>query len=401
MNKFHFSTTECFDSCPYQFKLRYLGDIDTVPTDDPQSPLKLGTAIHRAMETDIETAVNEYLMCYPVIDDRHINEVIKMEYWIPKLKELLPEGIHELNFSNKVYEGTAYLLVPVGKHEQMETALCGGKVLCQYKSYDLYDFKYSNNIDHYIESRQLHVYKHYLEKIKSVYIRRMFFVFVPKVMIKQKKTESIEQFRQRLKSELKQKEIQIKEIVFDQSKVDDFHETCMEIGLTTEFQKNQSQLCKWCQYQEFCERGVDYMLLPSAERRVINKVTKRKIWIYGMPMSGKTYMADTFPSPINLNTDGNVQFVTMALLPIKDTYEGRQKIPAWQVFKNAIDELERTAEENDFKTLVADLTEDLYESCRLFMYDKLGIKLIIRLIDRNDNHLNRSQMRRQYKSVVI
>ena len=358
MNRFHFSTAECFDNCPHRFKLRYLDNLDVIHTDDPQNPLRLGTTIHRGVETDLETAVQEYLMSYPVIDDRHINEVIKFEHWIPKLKELLPEGLHEVNFKNAVYEGTADLLVCVD---------------AETRTFDLYDFKYSNNIDHYMESRQLHVYKHYLKKTCGLHIRRMFFVFIPKVMIKQKKTETLEQFRNRLKSELEQKEITIKEVIFDQSKVDDFHESCMNIGLTQDFKKNRSYLCDWCEYQDYCEKGNDYMILPSAERRQVGQTTKRKLWIYGGAFSGKTTFVDQAPAPLNLNTDGNIQFVTMQFIPIKDTIDGRQKIRAWKVFKDTIDELEKTAGQNGFKTLVVDLLEDTYESCRLFMYDKLGI----------------------------
>lgn len=358
MDRFHFSTAECFDNCPHRFKLRYVDNLDVIPTDDPQNPLRLGTAIHTGAEKDLQTAVHDYLMSYPVIDDRHINEVIKMEHWIPKLKELLPEGFHEVNFRNEVYEGTADLLVCVD---------------AETRTFDLYDFKYSNNIDHYMNSRQLHVYKHYLEKTCGIHIRKMFFVFIPKVTIKQKKTETIEQFRNRLKSELEQKEIRIEEVIFDQSKVDDFHESCMHIGLTQDFKKNRSYLCDWCEYQDYCEKGNDFMLLPSAERRQVGQTTKRKLWIYGGAFSGKTTFVDQAPAPLNLNTDGNIQFVTMQFIPIKDTFEGRQKVLAWKVFKDTIDELERTAGKNGFKTLVVDLLEDTYESCRLFMYDKLGI----------------------------
>jgi hypothetical protein len=367
MDRFHFSSAECFDNCPHKFKLRYVDNLDVIPTDDPQNPLRLGTAIHTGAEKDLQTAVHDYLMAYPVINDRHINEVIKMEHWIPKLKELLPEGLHEVNFKNAVYEGTADLLVPVWKEQ--DPLLPTSTI----EWFDLYDFKYSNNVDHYMESRQLHVYKHYLQKTKGIFIRRMFFVFIPKVMIKQKKTETIEQFRSRLQSELEQKKITIKEVIFDQSKVDDFHESCMNIGLTQDFKKNRSYLCDWCEYQDYCEKGNDFMLLPSAERRQVGQTTKRKLWIYGGAFSGKTTFLDQAPAPLNLNTDGNIQFVTMPFIPIKDIFEGRQKKLAWAVFKDAVDELEKTAGQNGFKTLGADLTEDLYESCRLFMYDKLGI----------------------------
>lgn len=117
------------------------------------------------------------------------------------------------------------------------------------------------------------------------------------------------------------------------------------------------------------------MNLPSIERRNISKEVFKKIWIYGSPFSGKTTFADKAPNPLNLNTDGNVKYVTMPVIHIRDEVrtEGRQTIvtKAWQIFKDTI--LELSKNENDFKTIVVDLTEDTYEYCRLFMYDQLGI----------------------------
>lgn len=112
------------------------------------------------------------------------------------------------------------------------------------------------------------------------------------------------------------------------------------------------------------------MLLPSNERRQVGKTTKRKIWIYGSAFSGKTTFVDSAPDPLNLNTDGNIQFVTMPFVPIKDTYEGRHKVFAWEVFKDAISELEK--KDNDFKTIVVDLLEDTYELCRLYEFHDKG-----------------------------
>ena len=366
MEQFHFSTAECFDNCPRKFELTYLQELQTLPSDDPANPLILGTAIHRAMETDLETAVSEYMNSFPVVDDRHVNEVIKMHHWIPRMKELIPEGLHEVPFEDDVYKGTADLLVPT--EENIKNNL---------KEYDLYDFKYSNNIDHYMESRQLHVYKHYLEKIREIHIRKMFFVFIPKVQIRQGQKEDIMQFRRRLQEELQKVDIEIREVIFQQEKVDDFHHTCMKIGLTKTFKKNFTYLCDWCEFAEYCKKGKDYMILPSNERRPVGQVTKRKIWIFGGSFTGKTTVCDEAPAPLNLNTDGNIQFVTMPYVSIADQVqvEGRQTKTTlgWEVFKDAIAELQKTAGQNGFKTIILDLTEDAYEMCRLYMYDKLGI----------------------------
>lgn len=365
MNRFHFSTAECFDNCPARWNFRYKEGIETLESDDPANALKIGTALHRGIETDVETAIHEYFMSYPVINDLHVNEQIKLEFWLPIVKSMLPEGQHEVQMQSDWYEGTMDLLVPCTK---LDNEL-------EHGQFDLYDFKYSNNQKHYMESRQLHVYKYFCEKILGKKIRNMFFVFVPKVSIKQKNSEILEQFRSRLQDELYDANefggVEIREVEYNPQKVIDFFETCMEIQSAETYTKNFSYLCNWCEYKDYCQKGIDYMNLPSCERRTVGETHKRKLWIYGGAFSGKTTFIDSAPNPLNLNTDGNIQFVTMPYIPIKDTMEGRQKVLAWQVFKDTIDELER--KDNDFKTIVVDLLEDTYESCRLYMYDKLGI----------------------------
>ena len=112
------------------------------------------------------------------------------------------------------------------------------------------------------------------------------------------------------------------------------------------------------------------MILPSTNRVETQKNNYFKFWIYGEPFTGKTTFCDSAPTPLNLNTDGNVKTVTMARLPIHNQYEGRIKKLGWEIFKEAISDLEKGS---DFETIVLDLTEDIYEMCRLFMYDKLGI----------------------------
>ena len=115
--------------------------------------------------------------------------------------------------------------------------------------------------------------------------------------------------------------------------------------------------------------------LPKNERRKAEAPTKRTMWLYGAPFSGKTTFADNAPDPLMLNTDGNAVYVTAPYVSIQDeiTVNGRitQRKMAWAVFKEYIDELEKGG--NSYKTIVVDLVNDTYEMCRLYMYDKLGI----------------------------
>ena len=118
------------------------------------------------------------------------------------------------------------------------------------------------------------------------------------------------------------------------------------------------------------------MLLPKNERREVKQFAKKKLWIYGCPFSGKSTLADQFPDPLFLSTDGNVNNITAAFLPIKNTVTTKGRLTettlAWATLKDALLELEK--KDNDFKTIVIDLVEDTYEHCRVYCYDKLGIE---------------------------
>lgn len=115
--------------------------------------------------------------------------------------------------------------------------------------------------------------------------------------------------------------------------------------------------------------------LPKNERRKKGAATKRTMWIYGSPFSGKTTFADSAPDPLMLNTDGNAEYVTAPYVSIQDevTVMGRmtKRKFAWEVFEEYVEELEKG--QNDYKTIVIDLVNDLYEMCRIYMYNQLGI----------------------------
>ena len=143
--QFSYSRVGTFEKCKYQFKLHYLEGLETIFNCDPTNALINGLALHKGMETDVETAIDEFLNSYPVVTDELINESIKIRHWIPIVKSMIPEGIHELKVETKDFLGFIDLLV---KNED--------------GTYDLYDYKYSNNIDNYMESGQLHIYTDYV-----------------------------------------------------------------------------------------------------------------------------------------------------------------------------------------------------------------------------------------------
>lgn len=349
--KWSYSRAQLLKQCPYKFKLRYIDKLETIPNQDYNNPLYLGTCLHKAIETNFEIAKKDLYKNYYITNDLIENELIKIEYLINN-KLNLPIGEHEIYIEDDFYRGYIDFI-------DLDN--------------NLYDFKYSNNIDNYLDSGQLHVYKYFYEKITGKKINKLYYLFFPKTFIRQKKSETLEQFRNRLRDTLKELEIKKVEIPYNPEKVKEF----MEITKTLpkDFLKNPNKFCDFCEYKNYCYKGDNLMILPENKRRDLNEVTKKTIWLYGKPFSGKTTFANKFPDPLMLNTDGNIKFVDAPFIPIRDEVSVTGRLThrkfAWQVFKEAVDELEK--KENSFKTIIVDLLEDLYEYCRLYMYDQLGI----------------------------
>lgn len=341
--------------------MRYIHGITTIPPTEPDNALIMGQTVHTGIEKSLEEAIKEYSFSYPIITDEHINEIIKFETVIPLARAAIPPGgAFEVEIADSDFHGFIDYLVPVGDGY-----------------FDLYDFKYSNNVSGYKQSNQLHLYKYFWERNNpGKKIRNMYFLFIPKVSIRQKKTETLLDFRQRLKEELAVAEVKTVQIGFNPEKVIEFLFGIKAIKEEKDFPQNKSYLCRFCEYQENCEKGWNYfMKLPENKRRNIEAVEKRVLWIYGVPFCGKTTFANSFPDPLMLNTDGNIKFVDAPYIRIKDEIkvEGRmtKRTLAWDVFKDTISELEK--KDNSFKTIVVDLLEDLYEHCRLYMYQQMGI----------------------------
>ena len=117
-------------------------------------------------------------------------------------------------------------------------------------------------------------------------------------------------------------------------------------------------------------------MLPENKKRDVQTSKKVKLYLYGSPMSGKTTFANQFPDVLMLNTDGNIQYVDSPYIAIRDqiTMNGRIKNTkyAWEVFKESVEEI--ITGQHNYKTIVVDLLEDVYEACRVYMYNKLEIE---------------------------
>lgn len=358
-----FSQIGTFEQCPYKWYLNYVEKMETILDKQPNDALILGNALHKGLEVrDVQAAVDYYRDNMNVGSDLTVNEEIKLRSMVAKGLEVVPDGIHETLLEVEgEFKGFIDLLVPVEGQPEV---------------FDMYDYKYANakSADKYRESAQLSVYKHYFEKLGLGTIREMYFILFPKVAIRQKKTETLDGFRRRLREELAAKEPQFIQVEFDQDKVDVFLGEKEVLEQARDFPKEPSRLCDWCDYQSFCQGKEMTMMLPKAERKARDEQGKIKLWVYGDPFSGKTTFANGAPMPLMLNTDGNVKFIDAPSIAIGDKLEteGRmtKKVFGWATFKDAIAELEKDSQ--GFETVVVDLVEGVYELCRSYMYDKRG-----------------------------
>lgn len=245
--RFSYSRVGCFAECPMKYKFRYIDKLKTIPEGNADNPLWLGLALHKGIETgSVEAALEEYKSHYNIITDENINWMIQLEYQLPKVLEILPlGGEHELELKTDNFVG--YVDYVVGD--------------------TLYDFKFSNNVDNYLKSAQLSLYKYYLEQIRpDIKINHLKYLFVPKIQIRQKfkatPPETIVEFRKRLLEHLEASELQVVEVEYNESSVADFADCCKYIECCKEFPKNIGPLCNWCEFKQYCESDgqIDYMI---------------------------------------------------------------------------------------------------------------------------------------------
>lgn len=247
--RFSYSNISTFGQCPYKWMLQYKERLKTIPATNPDNALYLGLALHKGVEDwSVQAGIDEYKSYFPIITNEHINWIMQLEYQIPRLLDILPEGgEHEIEIITPNFVGYV-------------DYVCGDT---------MYDFKFSNNIENYIKSPQLSIYKYYLEKVRpDLKINHLKYVFVPKVNIRQKHKakppESIMEFRQRLSDYLEATKIKVVEVDYNKDSVLRFQECCQLLNdYDEDFPKNPTKLCNWCNFQNYCESDgkVDWMIL--------------------------------------------------------------------------------------------------------------------------------------------
>lgn len=102
--------------------------------------------------------------------------------------------------------------------------------------------------------------------------------------------------------------------------------------------------------------------IPPNKRRSVERVKKKRIVLFGEPGAGKTFLVNTFPDVLFLNTDGNDRFYDAPAISIMEEANKARKTP-WETYQEYTDALTKENTEG-FKTVCVDLLNHVYEYCR-------------------------------------
>lgn len=225
--KWSYSRVGLWEQCPFKFKCRYIDNLETEEDLSPTAPLILGSAMDEGIQNGIDAGIDYYYNKYPKITDVHVSEAMKIEYWIPKVHELLsPGGRFQVEIESENFKGYADYI----------------------NSGVLIDFKYSSNTQNYEVSKQLSLYKSELKES----INYMAYMCIPKTFIRQKNSEDVIQFRNRMRQQLATMKIAIVEHEYDPLAVNTFWANVEKIKADTEFKPTKNEYCKYCEYAQYC-----------------------------------------------------------------------------------------------------------------------------------------------------
>ena len=365
------SRVDLYKRCHFHYRLKYIDKFTQLDEHKADSPLTIGNALHYGLEVgNKKQMIDYYYSQFPVKTDKTINEAIKLELAFDKVYPILQNITikhQEYVIEEPEFKGIVDLI----------TENDDGTV-------DIFDFKYSNNVDNYMDSPQLHIYQYYLEKY-GFKVNRLGYIFIPKLFIRQKKNEDLDQFRKRLVETYKDKQVQLVEIPKDEMQIVYFFNDAKSIQIDfsksyKELERNINDSCFACKYGEdyleIIEEDDEIMALPKNEKRELKLDLKPDFWIYADSYVGKSTFVDSFDDVLFINTDGNTDNTTSPVVSVRDHVTRKGRIEetqyGWEDFKNTVTDL--GVEENTFQAVAIDLVEDLYELCRTYVFNKNNIE---------------------------
>ena len=103
----------------------------------------------------------------------------------------------------------------------------------------------------------------------------------------------------------------------------------------------------------------------------IPKDTPRNFFFYGETMSGKSYLANEFPAPIVLNTDGNAEANTVPSIQLVNEKDENGRITKSVIAQIGEILLALQTQKHTYQTVVVDVIDDVIEMIKIAVCDEL------------------------------
>lgn len=102
--------------------------------------------------------------------------------------------------------------------------------------------------------------------------------------------------------------------------------------------------------------------------------TPRNFFIFGQTMSGKSYLANEFPNPYIINTDGNAKANSVPAYQLKNVKDKTGKITSSVIDQLAEIILALQTQNHTYETIVIDVIDDVIEMIRVAVCNEYGVK---------------------------
>lgn len=117
------------------------------------------------------------------------------------------------------------------------------------------------------------------------------------------------------------------------------------------------------------------ILPPNQKHKPVD--TPRNFFIYGATMSGKSYLAERFPNPLFINTDGNALAQSSPAIQVRNVKSADGK----KLTENVIDQLDKIVralqnEKHTYETVVIDVIDDITVMIEQAISIENGVKTI-------------------------
>lgn len=111
-----------------------------------------------------------------------------------------------------------------------------------------------------------------------------------------------------------------------------------------------------------------------ANKPQVPKDTPRNFFFYGATMSGKSYLANEFPNPIILNTDGNASANSVPAIQLVN-----EKDKNGHIIKSVIEQLSEIllalqTQKHTYETVVVDVIDDVIDMIKIAVCGEFDVK---------------------------